>query len=121
MARELGHIVLEHDGSTRPADVRLAEALCFAHHLISPRPIIRMLQEAFPLTMNVLTATTGCSQECVDELQTIPGAKVPKELNAQVKNLFKKGIKEYILFHKEKEDRSPVVDFGTFMENYEEG
>ena len=121
VARELGHIVLGHDGSTRPADVRLAEALCFAHHLISPRPIIRMLQDAFPLTMNVLTATTGCSHECVDELQTIPGAKVPKELNTQVKNLFKKGIKEYILFHKAKEDRSPVVDFGTFMENYEEG
>ena len=119
VARELGHIVLGHDGSTRPAEVRLAEALCFAHHLISPRPIIRMLEDAFPLTMNVLTATTGCSQECVDELQTIPGAKVPKELNTQVKNLFKKGIKEYILFHQAKEDRSPVVDFGTFMENYE--
>ena len=120
VARELGHIVLGHDGSTRPADVRLAEALCFAHHLISPRPIIHMLQQSGNLTMNVLTATTGCSQECVDELQTIPGAKVPKELNLQVKNLFKRGISEYILFHQAKEDRSPVVDFGTFMVNYEE-
>ena len=40
LARELGHIVLGHDGVTRPKEVRLAEAMCFAHHLLSPRPII---------------------------------------------------------------------------------
>ena len=122
VARELGHIVLGHDGQTRPADVRLAEAMCFAHHLISPRPIIAMLREAFPLTMNVLTDTTGCSEDCVADLQQIPGVHVPKELNRKVKNLFEKGISEYIRFAKAstKQDRSPVVDFGTYMEGYEE-
>ena len=39
LARQLGHIVLGHDGS-RPEDVRNAEALCFAHHLLCPRPQI---------------------------------------------------------------------------------
>lgn len=33
LARELGHIVLGHDG-TRPEDVRNEEAVCFAKHLI---------------------------------------------------------------------------------------
>ena len=33
LARELGHIVLGHDG-TRPEEVRNAEAVCFANHLL---------------------------------------------------------------------------------------
>ena len=33
LARELGHIVLGHDGS-RPEEVRMAEAYCFAHHFL---------------------------------------------------------------------------------------
>ena len=33
LARELGHIILGHDGS-RPEIVRHEEALCFAYHLI---------------------------------------------------------------------------------------
>ena len=122
IARELGHIVLGHDGQTRPTDVRMAEAMCFAHHLISPRPVISMLRQAFPVTMNVLTDTTGCSDDCVAELRKIPGAHVSKELNREVKNLFERGISEYIRFYQAsaKEDRSPIVDFGTYMEGYEE-
>ena len=122
IARELGHIVLGHDGLTRPSPVRLAEAMCFAHHLISPRPIIFQLQQEIPLTMNVLTATTGCSDECVDELRTIPGVHVAPELNRKVKDLFARGIGEYIRFYKaaKKQDHTPLIDFGTYMDNYEE-
>ena len=121
VARELGHIVLGHDGQTRSTEVRMAEAMCFAHHLISPRPVIAMLREAFPLTLNVLIDTTGCSEDCVADLRKIPGVHVPKELNREVKNLFEKGIGEYIRFNKasSKEDRSPVVDFGAYMDFYE--
>ena len=62
IARELGHIVLGHDGQTRPTETRMAEARCFAHHLLTPRPVINMiLQSKIPLTMNVLVHTTGCS------------------------------------------------------------
>ena len=45
LARELGHIVLGHDGS-RPEDVRMAEAYTFAHHLLCPRPLLRAIQES---------------------------------------------------------------------------
>ena len=123
LARELGHIVLGHDGVTRPQDVRMAEAVCFAHHLISPRPVLHLLQSSgMPLTMNVLSGTTGCSDECVDEMQTIPGAHVAPDLNAAVRDLFAPHLNEYIAFHRSspKVDRSPVVDFGTFMDNYTE-
>ena len=123
VARELGHIVLGHDGQTRTEQVRKAEAVCFAHHLISPRPIIRLLQQSgVPLTMNVLANTTGCSEECVDEMRTIPGAHVPAELNRKVRAQFARGINEYLRFHAAapRPDHSPLLDFGTYMDNYEE-
>ena len=123
IARELGHIVLNHNGITRTEEARLAEALTFAHHLICPRPIIRMLQQASePLTMNVLAAVTGCSDECVESMQKIPGVHIPKEINDQVRAMFEPHIKEYLSFHHaaQKPDRSPIVDFGSFMEGYEE-
>ena len=123
IARELGHIVLGHDGVTRPYEIRRAEAMCFAHHLLSPRPILRMLQESgIPLTMNVLSDTTGCIDECVEDMQSIPGACVPAEMNRLVKEQFRNGIAEYIRFHNaaHKADKSPRVDLGTYMDNYEE-
>ena len=123
IARELGHIVLGHDGQTRPVDVRMAEALCFAHHLLTPRPIVQMIrQSGIPFTMNVLSHTTGCSADCVEELQTIPGVHVDPNLNRRVRDLFAPHILEYIRFHVSapKIDRSPVIDFGTYMDNYEE-
>ena len=121
IARELGHIVLDHDGVTRPQSVRMAEAVCFAHHLISPRPVLRLLQaEGVPMTMNVLANTTGCSDACVEEMQTIPGVHVSAELNAKVRDLFAPHIMEFIDFYRssQKQDKSPLVDFGTFMDNY---
>ena len=123
IARELGHIVLHHDGRTRPADVRLAEAKCFAHHLLSPRPVIRMLQDSgITVTLDVLAETTGCSSDCVEDMKNIPGVSVSKELNQQVKALFCERISEYIRFHSASSvnDNSPVVDFGSFMDCYEE-
>ena len=92
IARELGHIVLGHDGATRTAEVRYAEALCFAHHLLTPRPIIHQIQQSrTQLTLSVLAHTTGCSEECVEDMQTIPGVHTPKELNRQVRDLFARG------------------------------
>lgn len=123
VARELGHIVLGHDGVTRPMETRMAEAMCFAHHLISPRPVIRLIQEScLPFTLNVLSNTTGCSDECVDDMQRIPCAHVPKDLNLQVKNLFRPHIEEYIAFHRsaQRPDSSHIINFGTFMDGYEE-
>ena len=123
IARELGHIVLGHDGQTRPTDVRRAEAMCFAHHLLTPRPIIHLLmQSGLPITMNVLAHTTGCSEDCVEEIREIPGVDVDAELNRQVRDLFAPHINEYIRFHKAapKPDKSQVIDFGTYMDGYKE-
>lgn len=123
IARELGHIVLGHDGQTRPTEVRRAEALCFAHHLLTPRPIIDMIQKSgLPLTVNVLTHTTGCSADCVEEIREMPGTNVSPELNQKVKQLFAPHILEYIRFHQSspKADHSPVIDFGTYMDGYAE-
>ena len=123
VARELGHIVLGHDGVTRSMDARMAEANCFAHHLISPRPVIRLLQDSgMPLTMNVLANTTGCSDECVEALQQIPGVHVDPALNRAVREQFAPHIMEYVAFHKSapRRDNSPVLDFGSFMDEYTE-
>lgn len=122
LARELGHIILGHDGSTRPYSVRRAEAICFAHHLISPRPVLRMLQASGPLTMNMLADTTGCIDECAEDMSQIPGAHVPASMNRTVRDLFSGGINEYIRFRNSghKKDHSPVINLGTFMDNYEE-
>ena len=123
IARELGHIALGHDGQTRHPEARMSEALTFAHHLLCPRPVIRLLQESgMPLTMDALIETLGCSDVCVNDMQTIKGVHVPKEMNQKVRDLFAPHIKEYIRFHQSSpmSDRSPLIDFGTYMDNYEE-
>ena len=55
-------------------------------------------------------------------MQQIPGARVPADLNRQVRNLFARGISEYLLFRaaSRKPDHSPLIDLGTFMDGYEE-
>lgn len=123
IARELGHIALGHDGMTRHPEARKAEAMTFAHHLLCPRPVIRLIQESgVPLTMDVLTETMGCSDVCVSNMQTIPGVHVPAELNRAVRDLFAPRILEYISFHvaSQMKDRSGVIDLGTYMDFYEE-
>lgn len=123
IARELGHIALGHDGITRSTDARRAEAMCFAHHLLCPRPVISLIQKSgMPLTMSALANTTGCSDECVEDMQRIPGVHIPNDLNRQIRDQFSRGISEYIRFHQMSPmvDRSPLVDLGSYMDYYEE-
>ena len=122
LARELGHIILGHDGS-RPEEVRRAEALCFANHLICPRPLLKAVQEAgVKLTAEVLGNMTGCYERCLLIMRNTPGAHVPMELNREVKAQFADYLSNYMSFQKilSMEDQSPLADFGTFMDNYEE-
>ena len=122
IARELGHIVMGHDGSTRPTDVRKAEAMTFAHYLLSPRPALNLIRQSMPITLSVMSQTMGCSEECVEDIQKIPGVHVPADLNRAVRDQFAQGIKEYIQFHLSSpmKDHSPVVDLGGYMDFYEE-
>ena len=120
LARELGHIVLEHDG-TRPEDVRDEEARCFARHLLFPRPLIKAIQETgIPITTEFLGNVTGCYERCQSCLAYTPGAHVPPELNKMVREQFADyvaNLKDYHAFLS-KGEQSTEVDFGTYMDNY---
>ena len=122
LARELGHIVLGHDG-TRPNKVRYEEAMCFARHLLFPRPLIHAIQEAdFPMTLEVFGSLTGCYERCIAGLRETPGVPVPAELNRKVKERFSDCIDNFISLQSvlSKGDHSPLADFGSFMDNYVE-
>ena len=122
LARELGHIVLGHDGS-RPDEVRTAEAYCFAYHLLCPRPLIKAVQDAgINLTVEVLGNMTGCYERCLLGMMQTPGAHVPAELNRQVKAQFSEYLDNFMSYQSilSRSDKSAVADFGTFMDNYEE-
>lgn len=122
LAREMGHIVLGHDGS-RPEDVRNAEALCFAHHLLCPRALVHAIQSrGVKITTEVLGNTTGCYERCLIGMRKTPVTHVPPELNRKVRDLFTPYIDEFLDFQSflSQEDESMIANFGTFMDGYEE-
>ena len=122
LARELGHIILGHDG-TRPEDVRNEEAKCFANHLLSPRPLIHAIQSAgIRLTTEVLGNVTGCYEYCLSCMRRIPPVHVPAELNRAIRDQFMPYIRNFIEFQKfaTHTDASALADFGSYMDGYEE-
>ena len=122
LAREMGHIVLGHDG-TLPEDVRNAEALCFAHHLLCPRALIHAIQEAGTvITTEVLGNTTGCYERCLIGMRREPATHVPPELNRKIRDQFADYISDFLDFQSylSLEDDSMIANFGTFMDGYEE-
>lgn len=122
LARELGHVLLRHNGS-RPEDVRMAEANAFAYHLLCPRPLVKAVQESgLRLSIEVLGNMTGCYERCLAGMRKIPGVHVPAELNRQVKAQFADYIENFLDFQAllSETDESAVADFGTFMDGYEE-
>ena len=122
LAREMGHIVLGHDGS-RPDDVRNAEALCFAHHLLCPRPLIHAIQESgAKITVEVLGNTTGCYERCLIGMRRTPATHVPPELNRKVRDQFADYISEFLDFQSylAHADDSMIANFGSYMDGYEE-
>ena len=121
LAREMGHIVLGHDGSL-PEDVRLAEAQTFAYHLICPRPLISALMKSgIRVSTEVLGNMTGCYDRCLLGMRKTPGANVPAELNRMVGEQFKDYLDNYLDYLTfVKEDDSATADFGSYMDGYEE-
>ena len=122
LAREMGHIVLGHDGS-RPEDVRNAEALCFAQHLLCPRAVIHAIQAAgAKITVEVLGNTTGCYERCLIGMRHTPATHVPAALNRKIHEQFTDYINEFMDFQSflSLEDDSMIANFGTFMDGYEE-
>lgn len=122
LARELGHIILGHDGS-RPEDVRNEEAKCFANHLLVPRPLIHALQAMnIRITVEVLGNVTGCYDFCLSCLRKLPAVHPAAELNRAVRDQFLPYIKNLFEYQRYAmlSDGSALADFGTFMEGYEE-
>lgn len=122
LARELGHIILGHDGS-RPDDVREAEAAAFAYHLLSPRPLLRAVKDAgVRFTLETLGNLTGCYEQCLDGMRVLPGADVPAELNRALRTAFSDYVDNFINYHKTiaQDDHSALADFGTYFDNYKE-
>lgn len=120
LAREMGHIVLGHDG-TRPEDVRNAEALCFAHHLLCPRALIHAIRESgVKITVEVLGNLTGCYERCLIGMRKDPATRVPAELNRQIREQFADYIDDFLDFQSflSREDDSMIANFGTFMDGY---
>lgn len=122
LARELGHIVLGHDGSL-PEDIRNEEAKCFANHLLCPRPLIYSLKATgFRLTTEMVGNLTGCYDYCLSCMRRLPGINIPAELNRIVRNNFMPYILNFIDYHRNimNKDGSALADLGTFMDGYEE-
>lgn len=122
LARELGHIALQHNGS-RPVPVRMEEAKCFSRHLLCPRALIKSIQDAsVPLTTEVVGNLTGCFERCIADMQKTPGCHVPADLNRQVRAQFSPYVKNYLHYQRYlmENDQSSLANFGSFMDNYEE-
>ena len=122
LARELGHIILGHDGS-RPEDVRTAEAVFFAQHFLCPRPLIRLLQDSgVHLTAEVIGNVTGCYERCMARMRNSPGVYVPAALNRLIREQFSDYVQNFADVQAvfQNDDDSTLADFGTFMDQYKE-
>lgn len=122
LARELGHIVLGHDG-TKPEKVRNEEAKVFANHLICPRALIRSIEDTgLSITNELLGNMTGCYDYCLSCMRKLPEIKVPAELNRLVRDQFKPYVENLFEFQRyaTKKDNSAIADFGSYMDGYEE-
>ena len=122
LARELGHIILGHDGSL-PESVRNEEAICFAKHFLCPRALIHALQESgVPLTVEAVGSVTGCYERCMNIIRRLPGVDVPPELNRKVKEQFADYISNFLDYQSIliEKDSSAIADFGHFMDGYKE-
>lgn len=122
LARELGHIVLGHNGS-KPEDVRNEEAKCFAHHLLCPRALIHSIQATgIKLTVETVGNVTGFYDYCLSCIRKQPAVKVPAELNRLVRDQFMPyviNLFEYQRYASSK-DGSALADLGEYMSDYEE-
>lgn len=123
LSRELGHILLGHDGQTKTTENRMAEAYCFAHHLLCPRPLIYAIQQAgIRLTTEVLGSTTGCYERCLAGIRREPGVRIDPALNRAVRDQFSDYLENFINFqpYLSQNDQSALADFGLWMDGYEE-
>lgn len=120
LAREMGHIVLRHEGSS---EKNTAEAIVFAQHLLCPRALIHAIKTTnMRITKNVLANLTGIFDHCLSCMRRTPPTRVPARLNAFIRQQFTPFIVNFFNCYASilPTDGSAVADFGTFMDGYEE-
>lgn len=120
LARELGHIVLKHEG-TSPESAE--EALCFAMHLLCPRPLIHAIQSTgIRVTKDLVANLTGIFEQTMVGLRRTPGADVPASMNNFVRRQFMPFVISIFDYYRSMmiNDGSALADFGTYMDKYKD-
>ena len=120
MAREMGHIVLGHEG-TSPENAE--EALCFARHLLCPRPLIHAVQSTgVRVTKDLVATLTGIFEQAMVGLRRTPGTDVPADLNNFVRRQFMPFVISIFDYYRARmlHDGSALADFGTYMDLYKD-
>ena len=120
IARELGHIILKHDGCSL---VNTKEAECFAMHLLCPRPLIHTIQAiGIRFTVDLLANLTGIFDQTLLTIRHLPRTDVPANLNCFIRSQFMPFALNFFDYyqHVMPKDGSALADLGTFMDGYEE-
>lgn len=120
LAREMGHIVLGHEASTPENET---EALCFARHLLCPRPLIHaILATNIRLTKNLLAQMTGIFDQALTDIRKTPGTEVPAGMNRFIRGQFLPFFINFFQYYQDvlPADGSAIADLGTYMDGYEE-
>ena len=118
LAREMGHIVLGHK---EHSDIANAEAMCFAYHLLCPRPLIHAMQAScLRVSTDLVANLTGMFDQSIVAMRRIPGTDVPPKLNRFVRNQIMPFVLNFFEFYQNTMplDGSAIADFGSFMEGY---
>lgn len=118
LAREMGHIVLGHSGFSSD---NAAEAMCFAYHLLCPRPLIHALQATcMRVTTDLVANITGIYEQSIVAMRRLPGTDVPASLNRFIRNQIMPFVLNLFEYYQGTfaNDGSAIADFGSFMEGY---
>ena len=120
LARELGHIVLKHEG-TSPENEE--EALCFSRHLLCPRPLIHAVQSTgIRVTKDLVANLTGIFEQTMVGLRRTPGTDVPAGMNNFIRRQFMPFVISIFDYYRSRmiHDGSALADFGTYMDFYKD-
>ena len=120
LARELGRIQLRHENSDPES---MEEAVCFARHLLFPRPLIHSIQVLnLRMTTDLLANLTGIYGQDIVALRRTPATNVPPRLNRFIRNQFMPFALNFFDYyqHVRPKDGSALADLGTYMDGYQE-
>ena len=118
LARELGHILLQHEESSPENS---AEAACFVHHLLCPRPLIHAIQATgIRVTVDLIANLTGTFDQDLIAMRRLPEAIVPAGTNRFLRGQFMPFIINFFEFYQTvmPNDGSAIADFGSYMDGY---